>query len=37
MAKISQVITRPSNEYDVKTAQAQVRKLDSLVEKLNST
>jgi hypothetical protein len=37
MAKISQVITRPSNEYDVQTAQAQVRDLDSIVEKLNST
>ena len=37
MAKISQVITRPSNEYDVQTAQAQVRDLDSIVEKLNTT
>ena len=37
MAKIVQVITRPSNEYDVQPAQAQVRDLDSIVEKLNST
>ena len=37
MAKIVQVITRPSNEYDVQTAQAQVRDLESIVEKLNST
>ena len=37
MAKISQVITRPSNEYDVQTAEAQVRDLDAIVEKLNST
>jgi hypothetical protein len=37
MAKIVQVITRPSNEYDVQTAEAQVRDLDAIVEKLNST
>ena len=37
MAKIVQVITRPSNEYDVQTAGAQVRDLDAIVEKLNST
>ena len=35
--KIVQVITRPSNEYDVQTAEAQVRDLDAIVEKLNST
>ena len=37
MAKIVQVITRPSNEYDVQTAEAQERDLDAIVEKLNST
>ena len=37
MAKIVQVITRPSNQYDIETAEAQVRDLDSIVEKLNST
>ncbi len=37
MAKIVQVITRPSNEYDLQTAEAQVRDLDAIVEKLNST
>ena len=37
MAKIVQVITRPSNEYDIQTAEAQVRDLDAIVEKLNTT
>ena len=37
MAKIVQVLTRPSNEYDLGTAEAQVRDLDAIVEKLNST
>ena len=37
MAKIAQVITRPSQEYDLQTAEAQVRELDAIVEKLNST
>ena len=37
MAKIAQVITRPSNEYELSTAEAQVRDLDAIVEKLNST
>ena len=37
MAKIVQVITRPSRDYDVETAVAQVRDLDAIVEKLNST
>ena len=37
MAKIAQVITRPSKEYDLFTAEAQVRDLDAIVEKLNST
>ncbi len=37
MAKIVQVLTRPSKEYEVTTAEAQVRDLDAIVEKLNST
>jgi len=37
MAKIVQVLTRPSAEYDLSTAEAQVRDLDAIVEKLNST
>ena len=37
MAKIVQVITRPSSEYDIQTAEAQVRDLDAVVEKLNTT
>jgi len=37
MAKIVQVLTRPSGEYDLSTAEAQVRDLDAIVEKLNST
>ena len=37
MAKIVQVLTRPSKEYDLPTAEAQVRDLDAIVEKLNST
>jgi hypothetical protein len=37
MAKIVQIITRPSKEYDIQTAEAQVRDLDAIVEKLNST
>ena len=37
MAKIAQVITRPSQEYDLQTAEAQVRDLDAIVENLNST
>ena len=37
MAKIVQVLTRPSQEYDLPTAEAQVRDLDAIVEKLNST
>ena len=36
MAKIVQVLTRPSEEYDLPTAEAQVRDLDAIVEKLNS-
>ena len=37
MAKIAQVITRPSKDYDLPTAEAQVRDLDAIVEKLNTT
>jgi hypothetical protein len=37
MAKIVQVLTRPSREYDLPTAESQVRDLDAIVEKLNST
>ena len=37
MAKIVQVLTRPSQEYDLGTAEAQVRDLDAFVEKLNTT
>ena len=37
MAKIVQILTRPSEEYDLPTAEAQVRDLDAIVEKLNST
>ena len=37
MAKIVQVLTRPSKQYDLPTADAQVRDLDAIVEKLNST
>ena len=37
MAKIVQALTRPSKEYDLPTAEAQVRDLDAIVEKLNST
>ena len=37
MAKIVQVLTRPSKEYDLFTAEAQVRDLDAIVEKLNTT
>jgi len=37
MAKISQVITRPAQEYDYTVAEAQTRDLDGIVEKLNTT
>ena len=37
MAKIVQVLTRASKEYDLPTAEAQVRDLDAIVEKLNTT
>ncbi len=37
MAKIVQVLTRPSAQYDLRTAEAQVRDLDAIVKKLNTT
>ena len=37
MAKIVQVLTRASREYDVTVAEYQVRDLDAIVEKLNTT
>ena len=37
MAKIVQVITRPESEYTLQVAESQVRDLDAIVEKLNST
>ena len=37
MAKIVQVLTRASKEYDVTVAESQIRDLDAIVEKLNTT
>ena len=37
MAKIVQVLTRASTEYDLETAESKVRDLDAIVEKLNTT
>ena len=37
MAKIVQVLTRPSEEYDYTVAEAQTRVLDGVIEKLNTT
>ena len=37
MAKIVQVLTRASTEYDLGTAEAQVRDIDAIIEKLNTT
>ena len=37
MAKIVQVLTRARREYDVTVAESQVRDLDAIVEKLNTT
>ena len=37
MAKIVQVLSRASKEYDVTVAESLVRDLDSIVEKLNTT
>ena len=37
MAKIVQILTRPSREYSQDVADAQVRDLDSIIQKLNKT
>ena len=37
MAKIVQVLTRPSEEYKHYVADAQVRDLDGVIQKLNTT
>ena len=37
MAKIVQVLTRPSAEYKQEVADAQVRDLDGVIQKLNTT
>ena len=37
MAKITVVFTRPSKQYNQRVADALIRDLDGLVEKLNST
>ena len=37
MAKIVQVLTRPSKEYDYTVAEAQARDLDGVIQKLNTT
>ena len=37
MAKIVQVLTRPSEQNDLGTAEAQVRDIDAIIEKLNTT
>ena len=37
MAKIIQVLTRPSREYRQSVADAQVRDLDGIIQKLNTT
>ena len=37
MAKITQALTRASKEYDQKNAQALIRDLDAIVNKLNTS
>ena len=37
MAKIVQILTRPSDEYSKQIADSQVRDLDSVIQKLNTT
>ena len=37
MAKITQIITSPSQEYDYTVAEAQARALDGIIVKLNTT
>ena len=37
MAKIVQVLTRPSQQYDYTVAEAQTRDIDCIIIKLNTT
>ena len=37
MAKIAQVITRPSQQYDYTIAESLVRDIDGVIVKLNTT
>ena len=37
MAKIAQILTRPSKEYQQNVADAQVRDLDAVIQKLNTS
>ena len=37
MAKVTLVFTRPSKQYEQRNADALIRDLDALIEKLNST
>ena len=37
MAKIVQVLTRPSKEYRQSVADSRVRDLDAVIQKLNTT
>jgi hypothetical protein len=37
MAKIVQTLTRPSKVYDQAVADSQVRDLDAVIQKLNTT
>ena len=37
MANIVQILTRPSNIYKQEVADAQVRDLDGIIQKLNTT
>ena len=37
MAKIVQILTRPAPQYSQDVADAQVRDLDAIVQKLNTT
>ena len=36
MAKIVQILTRPSDEYSKQVADSQVRDLDAVIQKLNT-
>ena len=37
MAKIVQILTSPSEEYSKQVADSQVRDLDAVIQKLNTT